>query len=223
MMAAPQGKLMAEVFWFYAKNDQQLGPVSATELKQLAIARTILPEDLIWREGMDGWAPAARVKGLFADVQEPSIVAPPVGNGPTETMPPATVAAITGAIDKTPPLASLPSGVSANLFSPPAVVGPEARGAVRPQESPLESATGGWAMVDLLWLAQVLLWSICVAVLFVGGLLFTRTLFKAESAMEETAAATVFATFFFAAYLVARAGERVAALVQVYFDRKRKP
>lgn len=57
---------MAEVQWYYARNDQQFGPVSATELKQLAEAGRLSPDDLLWREGMDGWTTAINLRGLFA-------------------------------------------------------------------------------------------------------------------------------------------------------------
>ena len=56
---------MAEVQWYYARNDQQFGPVSAAELKQLADAGRLAPDDLLWREGMDSWATAINLRGLF--------------------------------------------------------------------------------------------------------------------------------------------------------------
>ena len=56
---------MAEVQWYYARNDQQFGPVSAAELKQLADAGRLAPDDLLWREGMDSWATAVNLRGLF--------------------------------------------------------------------------------------------------------------------------------------------------------------
>jgi hypothetical protein len=58
---------MAEVLWYYARNDQQFGPVSATELKQLVEAGRLSPDDLLWREGMDAWTTAINMRGLFAD------------------------------------------------------------------------------------------------------------------------------------------------------------
>src|SRR5689334_9427253 len=56
---------MAESHWFYAKGQQQLGPIGSARLKQLAAAGELSPDDLVWREGMAAWAPAARVAGLF--------------------------------------------------------------------------------------------------------------------------------------------------------------
>ena len=42
---------MPEVQWYYARNDQQFGPVSAAELKQLADSGKLPPDDLLWHEG----------------------------------------------------------------------------------------------------------------------------------------------------------------------------
>jgi type IV pilus assembly protein PilA len=58
---------MAEVQWYYARNDQQFGPVSAAELKQLADGGNLSPDDLLWREGMDAWTTAINLRGLFGD------------------------------------------------------------------------------------------------------------------------------------------------------------
>jgi hypothetical protein len=58
---------MAEVQWYYARNDQQFGPVSAIELKRLADDGRLAPDDLLWREGMDTWATAINLRGLFAE------------------------------------------------------------------------------------------------------------------------------------------------------------
>lgn len=54
---------MAE--WYYAQNDEQLGPVSAAALREMAVQGRLRPHDLIWREGMQRWAPAHKVRGLF--------------------------------------------------------------------------------------------------------------------------------------------------------------
>jgi hypothetical protein len=52
--------------WFYARNDQQLGPVSPSDLQQLAQAGTILPETLVWKEGMESWQPFRTVSDQTA-------------------------------------------------------------------------------------------------------------------------------------------------------------
>src|SRR3954465_444646 len=58
---------MPETQWYYARNDQQYGPVSAADLKQLAEAGQLSPNDLLWREGMDAWTTAVNLRGLFAE------------------------------------------------------------------------------------------------------------------------------------------------------------
>jgi hypothetical protein len=72
---------MAE--WYYAQNDEQLGPVTATALKEMAQQGRLRPEDLIWREGMQRWAPANKVRGLFSasEIDKRSPEAPPVAAG----------------------------------------------------------------------------------------------------------------------------------------------
>src|ERR1700733_2719716 len=56
---------MAEVQWYYARNNEQFGPVSANELRQLVDAGRLSPDDLLWREGMEAWSTAINLRGLF--------------------------------------------------------------------------------------------------------------------------------------------------------------
>ena len=55
---------MADQF-YYTRNGQQLGPVSAEQLKQLAASRQLAPTDMLWKEGMKDWVAARAVRGLF--------------------------------------------------------------------------------------------------------------------------------------------------------------
>ncbi len=55
---------MAE--WYYARNNQRLGPVSMEQLKQLAASGQLSPADLVWKDGMANWAAASTIAGLFA-------------------------------------------------------------------------------------------------------------------------------------------------------------
>jgi len=61
---------MPSTGWYYTRGSKRFGPVSAGELKQLADHGELGAEELVWREGMEQWAPARRVKGLF-DQEEP--------------------------------------------------------------------------------------------------------------------------------------------------------
>ena len=61
---------MSPVEWYYARENKQMGPVSSLELKRLATAGELRPEDLVWREGMTEWSLASNVRGLFEDERE---------------------------------------------------------------------------------------------------------------------------------------------------------
>jgi hypothetical protein len=54
--------------WYYTTdNRQRLGPVTADQLRQLALSGAVRPEHMVMREGGDKWVPAAKVKGLFPE------------------------------------------------------------------------------------------------------------------------------------------------------------
>lgn len=53
------------VEWYYTKNGGQQGPIDGRELKEMARSGELKPRDLVWKEGMDDWAPASRISGLF--------------------------------------------------------------------------------------------------------------------------------------------------------------
>ncbi|MCE5266334.1 MAG: DUF4339 domain-containing protein [Planctomycetaceae bacterium] len=63
---------MTPVEWYYARDNKQMGPVPAAELKRLATAGELRPDDLVWREGMGEWAAARNVRGLFEGEQKPA-------------------------------------------------------------------------------------------------------------------------------------------------------
>jgi hypothetical protein len=58
---------MSPVEWYYARDNKQMGPVSSIELKRLADAGDLEPNDLVWREGMTEWSSARNVRGLFEE------------------------------------------------------------------------------------------------------------------------------------------------------------
>ena len=43
--------------WYYAEDGRQCGPVSDEQLQELARAGKVLPNSLIWRQGMEQWQP----------------------------------------------------------------------------------------------------------------------------------------------------------------------
>src|SRR5437763_12943351 len=53
--------------WYYTTNQQQMGPVSWDELRQLARSGLLKPNDMVWSDGMAEWVKASRQNGLFAE------------------------------------------------------------------------------------------------------------------------------------------------------------
>jgi hypothetical protein len=76
---------MNPVEWYYARGNKQMGPVPAADLKRLAAAGELRPEDLVWREGMTEWTLARNVRGLFDNEEKAPLavadVVPPRGPG----------------------------------------------------------------------------------------------------------------------------------------------
>ena len=78
---------MAE--WYYRDGDQEVGPISASSLKQLARSGELNASDLVRPADVEKWYPAAKVAGLFkttpdnvpgstssAEIQKPSTAKP---------------------------------------------------------------------------------------------------------------------------------------------------
>jgi hypothetical protein len=57
---------MSDANWFYAKNDQQNGPVPFDALVEMARTGQVTGSDLVWSEGMASWQPASSMPGLAA-------------------------------------------------------------------------------------------------------------------------------------------------------------
>lgn len=64
--------------WFYSRDGKQFGPVSAQELRELALRHVIQPSDLVWKEGLKTWKPASKVAGLFDGVSPRPATPPPL-------------------------------------------------------------------------------------------------------------------------------------------------
>ena len=54
--------------WFYAKNNQQLGPVTLEALSAMLHRGELLPGDLVWRDGMPNWLAASSTPELVMAV-----------------------------------------------------------------------------------------------------------------------------------------------------------
>jgi len=163
---------MPEVQWYYARNDQQFGPISAAELKQLADVGKLSPDDLLWREGMDAWNTAINLRGLFSD---------DTAQG---------------------------KGLADPIIAPPRT--DAQRGPARPQSGAAQAPV---ALRSLLRTTQIILWTICVLVVLAGVILFTRAFLGTKDPSEQAAAGAIFSTFFIAAYVLARTGEKLSRLL----------
>lgn len=111
--------------WYITRHGATSGPYSSRDLATFAASGHLLPTDLVWKDGMTEWQPAARLKGLFGP--------PPV---------PALPAVI--------PLPALPALPVAGYFPPPAAVAaseivhddPDAEEAWDRRESPMARRKG---------------------------------------------------------------------------------
>jgi hypothetical protein len=62
--------------WYFIRNGNRQGPVATRELRRLARSGAVTQQDLVWKDGMANWAPAAKVRGLFAEPAEPPVALP---------------------------------------------------------------------------------------------------------------------------------------------------
>lgn len=62
------------VEWYLARDGQQHGPITATEMSKIVELGYLLPTDLVWRQGFDEWRPAHSV---FPPAPRPAAPAQP--------------------------------------------------------------------------------------------------------------------------------------------------
>jgi hypothetical protein len=53
-----------DFFWFYVRDGKQQGPVPDADIAGLVASGQLRPTDLVWREGLGDWMPAAQAPGL---------------------------------------------------------------------------------------------------------------------------------------------------------------
>lgn len=97
--------MRAFMHWYYALDNQRLGPVSQTEFERLVAAKTISDDTLVWRRGMQGWQTLREV--LAADPGAVNIAPPPLPppvSPDSEMSDPACVSGQQAAADKVPPV-----------------------------------------------------------------------------------------------------------------------
>lgn len=51
--------------WYVCRDQEQEGPISSAQLRNLASSGSLQAEDLVWKEGLSEWVPARKVKDLF--------------------------------------------------------------------------------------------------------------------------------------------------------------
>jgi hypothetical protein len=56
---------MASRSWFYASDDQQKGPFSEVEFRELIARGIVRPTTLVWGDGMSEWTKAGDIPGLL--------------------------------------------------------------------------------------------------------------------------------------------------------------
>ena len=66
-----------KIRWLYRQGNKTFGPVSSSELKQLANAGELKPDDLVSKDGTEKWAKAKNVKGLISMQPTPPPIQPP--------------------------------------------------------------------------------------------------------------------------------------------------
>lgn len=69
--------------WFYEYDGKKVGPIPDATLRHLARHGAISPQTNVWKTGMDAPVSASRVKNLFANIVEASIVSE---SSPNETV-----------------------------------------------------------------------------------------------------------------------------------------
>jgi ribosomal protein L33 len=103
--------------WYYARDKSRMGPFSAAEMQAMASSGAVLPEDTVWREGVERGVPARKVKNLFTA---------PSGAGPAGGLPPPAAAAAP-AVASTPAASPRPEEAAGQV--PPSSAIPAVPGA----------------------------------------------------------------------------------------------
>lgn len=109
--------------WWYVKEGQRIGPLTASELKSLAADGQLSASDMVWKEGLVNWLPASSVKGL---IQTDSAGLPPPlpSNSGIPALPPITTLVKPRKMSLIPKVALWIGGVFFGLIVLDAIVGP---------------------------------------------------------------------------------------------------
>jgi len=162
---------MSEQQWYYARSGERHGPLTSAQLRAMALQGELRPDDEVWRMGLPGWQPAARVRGLFEGASSPSQAAVPVETILTSPSSAPTGAGESGTDNEIPQFVSdTGPATSRGVVS-------SYRSAARRRFTPAQSWTDifDWKFEKYLtpWIVRIT-WITClvlsaVSLLFVGG------------------------------------------------------
>jgi hypothetical protein len=88
------------------RDGQSNGPVSAIQLRQMAVSGNLQAQDLVWKEGMEDWVPAGKISGLFDRRASPPPIPGSVSTPPSNVLP---MAGPFGTPNQRNPIGSSPS------------------------------------------------------------------------------------------------------------------
>jgi hypothetical protein len=71
--------------WYYWHEYEILGPFSGKQLVDLASAGNILPDDIVWKDGVECGVPARQVNHLFTAPSPPTLAPESTANGTNPT------------------------------------------------------------------------------------------------------------------------------------------
>ncbi|WDI39880.1 DUF4339 domain-containing protein [Bremerella sp. P1] len=67
---------MSEKLWHYSQNGETHGPITSSQLNELATTGQLSPDDLVWHTDMKDWRRAGTVKWLFPHLCETKVSTP---------------------------------------------------------------------------------------------------------------------------------------------------
>lgn len=179
--------------WYYAKDDQQQGPVSEADLKRRLASGLLGAETLVWRDGMEKWAAASSV-GELAPASAVAGFPPPAAASATSPAP-AAPAPPTADGDNDAVTAAVPEAVSP--YAPPSAEPPDLATPVITSGSQVRPWIRYWArtfdILSFAFLLGVVLAFALPAALEINDTLFGIVLLVAM-AFVEAACLALFAT-----------------------------
>jgi hypothetical protein len=88
--------------WYYANDQEKLGPFSSAQLKELAVIGQLVPTGTVWKEGIEKGVLAAKVKNLFQATQGES-PPPAAAKVPSSCLPAQADGSVPALANESPP------------------------------------------------------------------------------------------------------------------------